>query len=167
MTITTNYNDVIEAALVDKADDEAVRTAIRSMHTAKASGEDWPDHIIDTSVWQYGRNSIKALAKRLSTADVNYNDRVVNKPTVIGKRVQSADGRSGYQQELISTCTWAELRVWLAEILAQIAGLKPNVTMAALLLELEELVPESRGPRDACESLGMTVEQYLASKAAA
>lgn len=166
MSITTTYNDVIEAALIDKPDDDAVKRALAAMDKARAQGESWPDHIADTATWQYVRNSIKSLAKRRSLVTIKYNERRVGKSTVIGKRVQRDNGTFGYQQELISTCTWQELRVWLSEILSQIDGLKANVTMAALLLELEEAVPESKGPADAAKSLGMTVESYLAGKAA-
>jgi hypothetical protein len=130
---------------------------------ADRAGREWPDII--RRQWQREgmRLALKSRLKSRETVEVAYNGQVVTKPASRGVRVVLEDGAMVWQQRLFESMTWEELTQ--AQLLnrEQINSLRINDAIAAKLIALQTLAPDSTGPKDACDQLGTTIDAVLAA----
>lgn len=101
-----------------------------------------------------------------TTTQLAYIDnagRLLNKPAKVGVRTVSDSGAESNQRALITTITWHQLRAVRTNRSAQQRSAAETIAMIDRLLELYELAPESTGPQDAADILGISLDQWLAT----
>jgi hypothetical protein len=111
------------------------------------------------------RNDLKRITKNENRVLVNYNGTGHSKAAMLGTRRRQDDGTIVYQTEAIHVMSWAQLEEWRQQRSSQVDTERINVHMANTLLSLRDQFPDSLGPADACELLGVTVEEFLAASA--
>lgn len=111
------------------------------------------------------RDDLKRITKAENRVLVSYNGRSVSKAAMLGVQRLADDGTYYYQTEALHVTTWADLERWRRSRVSQINEERINVHMADVLLRLREQFPESAGPAEACERLGVTLEDFLAEAA--
>ena len=149
-----------------RTDGASIGRFLSAVSAADRAGRDWPDALRDLALWEWTQRQQTAIGKRESVVLIDHGGRKVGKATRVGKRVRSEDGTHGFQQSLIADMTWDELNEWGALIASQMEGLAANSTMVKRLKALHHQMPDTAGPREACERLGTTVEEFLSAESA-
>lgn len=149
-----------------QTDADSIARFMASLESADRAGRHWPDDVRALALWEWTQRRQTSIAKRESVVLIDHGGRRVGKATRVGKRVRSDNGEQGFQQSLIADMSWDELQEWAALIDSQIEGLSANQTMVKRLEQLHAQMPDTVGPREACERIGTTVEEYLTEASA-
>ncbi len=168
----TEWEAMLTAAHGDPSDGgKATKLMAAKLHQllldAEQAGRRWAAHVVDDATVDGLHSLLKAALKRQSIVMVSHDGQVVGKATRIGVRRQVADGTEAWQQALIHDLTWDELAKWMRMISAQVSALLVNQSMAHRLLTLRKQYPDTAGPAEACERMGLTVAEFLESEEAA
>lgn len=161
------YEELMLQAWADKGESPEVRKDVflDGIHDGVQAHRLWAAdaerELRRRGAWQMLKSWKKSQALPVQ---INWNGRIFAKSPVIGVRRIGVAGKAFDQQELFHLCTFDELREKLGTYMTAVAAYERNIHMAVRLLSLEDLVDGADGtwtPMDACEILGMTVEQYL------
>lgn len=144
-------------------DDAAVTRAESMLADAQQAHQPWASVIVRSLILRGLRAALNAKSKSESVALVSYNGTHVAKTTRLGTKRRRHDGSLESQQVLLHEMSWDELGAWLNMIKSQISSLLVNESMAQRLMPLRDRFPDTFGPREACDLLGMTVDEYLAA----
>lgn len=87
-------------------------------------------------------------------------------PREFGHKLRDEEGVIVHARTLFDFLTFEELREKRDEFQGTERAARVDRYTVEKLLTLEELVPAAANPAEACESLGITVEQFLADEAA-
>lgn len=87
-------------------------------------------------------------------------------PRVVGRRERDEDGKVIHQRSAFDYLTWDELRDKIDEYSRNRRQLDVEVIALRRLLTLRDLVPGAATPAEACDQLGITVEEFLAAEQA-
>lgn len=145
---TTERLDLFESKL-----DDAIQA-----HRAWASE-------VDSACRRTGMGKEISRYEGRNRALVAYDGRVLNLPAKQARKVASADGVVTYQRELIELWSWDDIAAKRHEALTAQRTYSEKVAHYDRLLALRDLAPASATPREAAESLGQSVEEFLAKAA--
>lgn len=154
-------NDALDKS--GQADLGAVDHLEEFVAQADRAGRNWPDVIRRHWHREGMRLALKVHLRSRRTVQVAYNGQIVSKPATRGVRVALEDGSLVWQQKLFESMTWEQLAQARSLNSEQIDSLTINEVLASKLSALKVLVPDSTGPKDACDQLGTTIEAVLAS----
>lgn len=87
-------------------------------------------------------------------------------PREVGRRNRDEDGKVIHERALFDYLTWDELRDKIDEYSRNRRQLDVEILALRRLLTLRDMVPGTTTPAEACEQLGITVEEFLASERA-
>jgi len=153
------------------ADSHDTATCARRMRDllldAEQAGRPWATTILDRSVILGCESIGKRWAKKHNRVMVPAGSALASVARRVGTRRGSPGGPVGWQQCLIETLTWAEIRRAIADIEQQVGTLLVNKEAKARLLALHKLHPTSTCPADAAALEGTTVESVMAGEWAA
>jgi hypothetical protein len=149
-TETTTEAAVMLAALVDDA---------------YQAQRPWADDVQRTALHDGLRKQVNDWKKR-SRLLMSHDGRVLNRPRAVGITRVDEDGTTWTQQELIQTVSFDLLRAKRAEYLKQIDAYRDNVAVIDRLLTLQARCPEAITPQEACDRLGLDLDDYLMDEAA-
>lgn len=103
-------------------------------------------------------------ARRTPRVPVTHDGQVLGSaPREMGRQVRTAHGVVVYQRSFFDFLTYEELRIKQREFASSRDAAEADRLTVSKLLTLELLVPGSSAPAAACEALGVTVEEFLAS----
>lgn len=102
--------------------------------------------------------------RRIPRVPVAHNGSVLGAvPHEMGVTVRDQRGQASYQRSLFEFMTWEELRTKRKEA-ASMRDANDVIALAcSKLLTLESRVAEAANPSQACQALGVTFEDFLAS----
>jgi hypothetical protein len=111
------------------------------------------------------KNEQNARTRRVAVA---HNGQVLGKVhREVGARKRDDEGAVENQRLLFDFMSWEQLREKLPWYAQQIGAFERDAMAVVRLLELEDRVPDAANPAEACERLGITVEQWLLGEDAA
>jgi hypothetical protein len=145
----------------DKPSVVTAERAVELIERAERYGVKWPRAARRHALRMMCFEKQKQKAKEESIVLVTHDGHVVAKATRVGHKARKPSGSLEWQQVLIHELSWSELREWVARIATQIDSLQANLSMAARLFEMREMVPDSAGPGDAALQLGTTVQEWI------
>lgn len=125
----------------------------------------WASRVLDDDVLEGHVKRLKEWWKKQAVVLVSYKGSIIGKTTRVGARKRDEDGREMWQQTLFHSMTWNQVIDWLEMVERQLGGLLVNKAMGRRLLQLRDACPDSIGPADAAERLGVSVEDWLAEVA--
>lgn len=159
------WAELLDASLNGQrqADWQAVGRLEAALVQADQAGRAWPDLVRRQWAREGMRIALKERLRSAATVQVGYDGRIVTKPARRGVVVEREDGSSGWQQVLFEDMTWEELAQARDLNREQIRALTINDVVTSKLLALHALAPTSKGPRDACQQLGTSIEAVLSA----
>lgn len=105
--------------------------------------------------------------RRRPRVPVAHNGAIIGRmPREIGQRTRDEDGKVTYQRGIFDYKTWDELSEKINEFSRNRRALDVDILALRRLLTLRDLVPGTATPAEACEQLGITVEEFLAAEQA-
>lgn len=142
------------------------------MHTLLAdavqAGRVWASYVIDDDARTGHLSRFKKWDKAKHPINVKHGTVIVPRAAVMGvKRRDPATGAVVHQLALFAEMSWDELVGVLESTQSRIASARITVGMCTKLLALKLRSPESAGPGDACDRLGVDMEDYLVDDEAA
>jgi hypothetical protein len=144
-----------------RVDDDAIDRAERMLSDAEQAHRSWVG-IVTRGIIRSGlRGHLSQISKAEHVVLMAHNGSVVSTTTQLGVKRRRSDGSVERQLEALSVISWAQLEEWLSLIEAQIDAGLVNRAKANRLLALRSQFPDTVGPAEACERMGVTVEQYL------
>lgn len=99
---------------------------------------------------------------RVSPLPVNLDGHLYEKSAVAGIERTGDDGETWVQQALLARSTFREIAAKRARDLKGERAYSIRVALDDKLLALEQLAPGTKTPEEACESLGVSLHDYLA-----
>lgn len=84
-------------------------------------------------------------------------------PREVGQRNRDEDGKVTHARGLFDFLGWDDIRRKIDEYVRNRRSLDTDIFALRRLLTLQEMVPGTATPAEACEQLGITVEEFLAS----
>lgn len=140
----------------------------RLLVDAVQAGHAWASYVIDDDAQRGHVSRFKRWDKVRTPMQVNHQSVIVKRSAVMGVvRRDVETGAAYHQQALYADMTWSELVGVLEGAQGRIASDRITVGIGKKLLALKLRAPESIGPGDACERLGVDMYSYLASEEAA
>lgn len=168
------YDELVAKALREKKTGDRIATFLTGLERALAAHPK-ASQCIPTTCWAVAVNStirndgasriLKAeQERRIPRVPVAHNGSLLGTaPHEMGVKVRDEDGQASYQRSLFEFMTWEELRVKRAEFTSMEAAVGINKHTCIKLLTLQGRVAEAANPSQACQALGVTVEDFLAS----
>lgn len=120
---------------------------------------------VERACRRFGMGKELSRFEARNRALVSHDGRVLSLPAIQARRVTTTDGDVTYQRELIEVWTWQQIQDKRAEALRAGQTYTEKVAHYDRLLALRVLAPESKTPREAAESAGLDLDDFL-SKAA-
>lgn len=161
------YDALFEEAGLDEYGDPLPAHEIKprmraALEGAVQAGRSWAGYVLDDALddgllkaW----NSWNAEQRRMRTI---HNGVIVPVRAVRGTRRRDPEtGTVYHQQAFWRTMSWADIRQQLDDAEKRIAAEQVTKSTAMRLLALLLRCPESTGPLDACERLGLDLDRYL------
>jgi hypothetical protein len=100
--------------------------------------------------------------KRRPRVPVGHDGQILGKaPRVLGRKSRNDEGETIHERRLFDYLTWEELKEKRVEFARTERAAAVDRLMVEKLLTLEERVPGTANPSEACEELGITVEDFL------
>lgn len=96
---------------------------------------------------------------------VSYDGRVLNLPAKQARKVIDTEGSVSYQRELIELWPWDDIAAKRTEALMAQRTYSDKVAHYDRLLALRVMAPDSKTPREAAESLGLDLDEFLGKAA--
>lgn len=145
--------------------DEIKSRLLSMLQDAVQAGRKWAGYVLDDAVEEGLFKSWKDWNNEQERMRVYYNGVIVPARAVRGTRRRNQDtGRTVHQQVLWREMSWEQVRQQLDDSRTRIAAEQITISIAARLLELKLRCPESTGPLDACERLGLDFDTYLSAE---
>lgn len=134
---------------------------------AVRAGRTWAGYVVDDDARTGHLARFKRWDKVRHIIHVEHQSVIVPRAAVMGvKRRNVETGAVYHQQVLFTEMSWDELIGTLDSAHARIASERITVDTCLKLLALKHRAPESLGPQDACDQLGLDMEEYLLEAAA-
>lgn len=146
-----------------QADQAAIDAVEEALSQAERAGRTWPSFGQREWLREGVRVALRDRAKSRDRVLVSHGGALISKSARRGVTTTREDGSRSWQQTLFSEMTWEQFDDFRNGNLAQIRALTVNETIAAKLDALRILAPDSTGPQDACDRLGTTIDEVLAS----
>lgn len=156
-----------EAWDVDESTAERTEAFLSLINDARQAHQFFAGDVLDEALRRGAASLLKSWHKARRRVPVSFEGEVLSKPRVIGTTVVSDDGSVIHAQTLFDLWTWEQLEAKAREYAQNIKAFRANLHIVVRLLELRERAPEATNPAQACERLGTTVEQWLATEDAA
>lgn len=135
---------------------------------ALQAGRVWAGYVIDDDARRGHLARFKRWDKANHVMNVNDGTVIVPRAAVMGIRRRDVEtGAIVHQQALFSEMTWDDLIGVLESAQGRIASDRITVGVCKKLLALKLRSPESVGPAEACELLGIDMQGYLVEDEAA
>ena len=144
-----------------RVDDRSVDRAEGLLVDAEHMGRPWARVTARSLIRSGLRRMLNERSKAQDVVLMPYRGVGVTTTKRLGVRRRVEEGRREHQLVLLHEMTWPELEDWLAMIETQIAAAFVNRAKASRLLALREQFPDTAGPTQACQRLGLTIEQFL------
>jgi hypothetical protein len=169
----TEYENLVAEALrhepvperVDVFLNGAPGLGLDGFDKALKAGKSWAEDVL--SDWK--RDGAERLLSREHTrlrppVPVTRKGRLLGKARhPAGYKKRDDSGKRTYAQTLFDFLTWEQLREKAVEIQASMSSQSVRLAAIQKLLTLQLMVPDAANPAEACEALGMSIEEFLAS----
>lgn len=160
-----DFEDVVTEALAERLPRKRVDVFIAGMDSAAMAQRPWASEIAAAvrrkGVAKVLEEELKNRQPRVPVAD---GGKVVGSmPSEVGRRGRSTTGRVQHERGDLGELPFDDLREKRAEYARNRRALDVDIRGIDILLQLELQVPGAATPDDACQQMGTTVQEYLAS----
>lgn len=159
----SEYTEMMEEVIAETPDSaERIAAFLSKLHDAVQAQRQWAI-LVDADIRRRGAGAeVSSYAKaRVPRLPVAYDGRVLTQDAVAGFKRTRASGQQWVAQELVAMVSWDELKAKRSEQLAMEHAYGVKVAMYDKLLALRDLAPEAANPAEACELLGLSIDDYL------
>lgn len=139
---------------------DTIRAFLKAVDDAAERDESWAIKYRAESVRRCAQSDLKALAKAESLVMVSYKNTLLTKPSLVGVRTPQ-----GQQQVLFAALTWdqCEDNARYEDLSAE--ARKANAATYRKLLELRDRASDTATVGEACQALGINLDEYLSESA--
>lgn len=139
------------------------REVVRLLNDAVQAQKLWAPIVQNAILAEGCTQKAKSRLKSVSSALVSIASVDHIRSLAGGIKVRQAGGGTADQQKLFVEMTWTEVDDHVQMLKRQLQELGITIATDEKLLDLRNQFPASTGPGDACQKLGRTIEEYLAS----
>jgi hypothetical protein len=154
----------------DEAMREVIASSKRTPDRIAAFISIWRDAIqaqrrwamdLEADILRRGSNAVVTWFVQQQKVMFSHDGEQLTKNAVVGIRRTTETGEKWIEQALIEVSSWDAIEAKRQEYLKQERAYSTNAAMCDKVLALQDLAPGSANPREACEAMGTSFDEYL------